>query len=495
MADLGKPSERHLEAEMKVIHLMLRHRDVVDELLNDGYRIDLFETVHRQLVQAIYEEYTRSNNKRLLTRNGYQQFIIEQGDKQNLVPRMSVYDRCDIKAYADKNDIGHLKRQVMEGYAGRSLRKALQDANSNASKKGFLFAMQELRDQIDSSLVAAESQKAVYSSVNELRDEFMEQLKQEKANPQSMITCKIPEIDSVMNVGFRPMHLTLVVGDVGSHKTNVMLNIALNISEQGHKVLFVPLEMTWRDLMNRIVCNRADVNSQYLANPRILPDEDMKKIGSSTLWDNKNFAILDAYQRMDMRVLKREIEKRAMAFGPKVVVIDYADIIQTDAKYQSRTIEIGEMLHSLRTMGKQYGFHILSAAQMNRAAIKALREGDDAALDSTAIHGSHSYSTTADTIFGLQRVAEKDKIKIHSIKARHGPAGIVGELHVNPSRYLITSTNGTLAMTSESDLDGDIHRTPSEIAEKLDTPLPSVAFQGCDLDDLDSLVSDPLSEL
>lgn len=919
MAEFGKSFEKHLEIEMKVIHLMLRHRAVVDELLNDGYRVDFFEEVHKPLVQAVYDEYVSSDGKRLLTRNGYQQLLVEKGDKRNLVPNMTVFDKCDLKVHADRNDLTHLKRMLLEGYAGRSLRKVLQQTNYNADKKGFLFAMRELRDSLDVALVSTEPKETVYASLSELQDDYIQQIEDDRNNPQSIITCKIPEVDNAINVGFRPMHLTLVVADVGGHKcvkhdsqvatadggyllaanaigknpnllsvrpsmkvesqksvgvvsngvqqcfrlttrmgfevettgnhpfltmagyeklenllvgqhvalsrkspfgsvnaayglpewlgcmysdggttqstltftnfddhivqimrtatralggkfkaktlrgspvdgnylvsgllsvtrkydlqgkratvksihpdiyrwnqdslslflramygcdgslvvsksgrvsvvyssssrklaadvrnlllkfglvailtpvrvkhrgrykeswqvklrdseqvhnfllkigflgrkqdialhvldklnviksnrnidlippeiwdildqkfesyrkthygcrrflknggdqgrgkeghcgsrgksisrgllrriaqfldndqellslaesdilwdeivsieyaghhetvdvsmaedpnfvvnnfithnTNLMLNIALNISEQGHKVLFVPLEMPWKDLTSRIICNRVNINNQLLAKPHLLSDEQMEKIRKAkSVWDNRNFAVLDAHQRMDLNVLRREIEKRAIVYEPKVVVIDYADIIRTDAKYQSRTIEIGEMLHALRNMGKQYGFHILSAAQMNRAAIKALREGDETALDSTAIHGSHNYSAAADTIFGLMKVSgENDKIKIHTIKARHGPSGQTGELNVDPSRYLITSTDGTLAMTSETDLELDLNRPPSEIAETVsEEPKEekSVSFQGCDLDDLDSLDSDPLAEL
>ena len=121
---------------------------------------------------------------------------------------------------------------------------------------------------------------------------------------------------------------------------------------------------------------------------------------------------------------------------------------------------------------------------MKRSAIKALREGDDSALDSTAIHGSHNYSAAADTIFALMRIAdEKDKIKIHVIKARHGPSGITGELNVNPSRYLITSTDAQMSMCNETDLELDMNRPTSEIVTQVQE-MPTISFQGCDLDDL-----------
>lgn len=99
---VSRRKDRRCSAEMKLLNLAIRHRDIVQEL-KGKVKPDDFIPVHQPLLAACYAQDGRSNGKRLLTRENYQRMLIDQGDKKNLVPRMSVYDRCDIKMYADKD--------------------------------------------------------------------------------------------------------------------------------------------------------------------------------------------------------------------------------------------------------------------------------------------------------------------------------------------------------------------------------------------------------
>jgi len=288
-----------------------------------------------------------------------------------------------------------------------------------------------------------------------------------------------------------------VVDNFITHNTNMMLNIGLRLAENGHGVLFIPLEMNRLDLMNRIVANRVGIDMTLLANPDKMDDKHFEMISQSDMWEKSQqyFHILDADERTSVLTLKHEIENKSAQFKPKVVIIDYVDNLEVDrsSKYGQRHIEIGEILKALRFLGKKYGFHIISAAQMNRAAIKAWREGKEEAIDSTAIHGSHQYSADSDTIFGILKVKdEPNRIKLHVIKARHGPQGQTYDLNVDPAHCLITSVSEIENMLGGTEFDtDDIVDTPEKaIEEKIEEAKESMGidFAGAlddqpDLDD------------
>ncbi len=502
MAEVVKTLQHHIEIEQRVIHLMLKSREVVDEMLEDGYASDFFDEYHQYIVQAIFEEFLVSNRKRLLSREAFRQRLITQGLQKEAISLLSVYDKCRLGSPTDLNDLGFLKKQLTDAYVGRRCRDLWDRFRKQSEGKGFLFAASNLLDDLQTCLGVTETRRSVFVSLGELKDEYIKELKELADNPSIKVKCNIPEIDDSVRVGFRPQHLTLFVADVGCHKTNLMLNVALNIYDSGHSVLFIPLEMGRFDLCTRIVCNRVGVSNDILAEPENLSPEQWKKIIEAKIWleGNEQFCILDADDRTSVLSLQREIEKRVRIFEPKVVIIDYIDNLQSDVRYGSKTIEIGEILKSLRFLGKRYGFHIISAAQMNRAAIKALREGNDAALDSTSIHGSHNYSADSDTIFALQRVPnEPNKIKIVTIKARHGPSGHSGELSVKAPFYQIFSTKDTSDLLIDPDLEPletTMDRPTSEIAEGIeeDPHPPSVQFAS-DLGDLEQIGSDDLTGL
>jgi hypothetical protein len=234
-------------------------------------------------------------------------------------------------------------------------------------------------------------------------------------------------------------------------------------------VLFIPLEMPWSDLMRRIVCNRFNISPLKLSRPQLLSDEELESLKTCNIWNNNNFHILDSSDRFSLSFLKRELEKRIMVFKPKIVIVDYLDLLQSDTKHATKTEEISDMVHSIRNMGKKYGFHILSAAQLNRAAIKDLKDGKDP--DSRGAQGSHSYSTASDTIFSLAVIPEEsDKLRITAIKTRHsGKKGYNGELRVDPSKFLISSTNWVSNITGETDLDFKLNIPEEDILNEKET--------------------------
>lgn len=277
-----------------------------------------------------------------------------------------------------------------------------------------------------------------------------------------------------------------VVDNFITHNTNLMLNIALALYDRGTSVLFVPLEMSKMDLVQRIVANRAKINYNKLARPEMLSDEEWQRIRDCNIWteNQHRFCILDCGDRISVSRLKAEIEKRSLAFSPQVVIIDYIANIEPDRKFGGRNdLEIGEILKSLRFLGKKHGFHIISAAQMGRQAIKSLKESNNYALDSTVIRGSHEYSADSDTIFGLLKVNdEPDKLKIVAIKSRHGSGGTSKMLHVQPEYCLITSTQNMHTLTNSSD--EDIMGLESDLNTPIENITSSINFAAADFDEL-----------
>lgn len=471
-----------LEIERKIIHLLLKDKNAIQELIDDNYTSDIFDISHKHLVDCIFSEFVSSEHKRTLNRNAYKEYIFDDNNQKNLISLLSVYDKCYLQSSAVFEDLGFLKRSLIENYACRKVKDSLKDLNINAGKIGWYEASRKLTEDLSLIVSPTESKKTVFSTIADLREEFFEKVEFDKKNPHTVIECGIPEIDGPVGVGFMPMHLTLFVADVGGQKTGTMLNVALNISEKKHNVMFVPLEMNWRDLVKRMVCNRANIEPRKLAKPWLLSNDELEAMKKSSLFENKNLCILDASDRPNLFTLTAEIEKRVSYFKPKVLVLDYADILESSHRYKNRTDEIGHMLHSLRNLGKKHGFHIISAAQMNRDAIKALKDSNDTTVDSTSIYGSHNYSAASDTIFALIKTPnDPTRLKIYTIKARHGPAGQIGELKVQPDRYYICSTSGVTQLMNSTDIETALNVSPSEIQEH--KKKKDIKFNSQNLDD------------
>lgn len=479
--------DHHIIVERQVIYLMLKHRSATEEMFNDNMTSEFFDPCHGLIVDSIYDEFVSSDYKRSLTREGYIQCLRQSKVGGELINNLTVYDKC-ILAYAKPDDLGHLKKQLVENYVARKSHAAIQKFRDDAKKEGWVYAARTLNEKLLDIVALSNTKRATAFDLHEVKEEFIKDIQNRKEHPDVVVTCGIPEIDDAIYIGFRPQHMTLFVGDVGSHKSNMMLNIALGIYDKGFSVLFVPLEMGLLDIMARIVANRADVNGNKLARPSLLNEEEIQRIAECNVWLKKNnrFLLLDAPDRLTVHALEMELEKRAKSFAPQVVVIDYIANLRCDIRFANRNdLEIGETLKSLRFLGKKYGFHIISAAQMGREALRAMRQNPDVIPDSTSIRGSHEYAADADFIFGILKNAdEPERLKIIKIKARSSESGGSSvELRVNPPYYRITSTRDAILAGGVDDFESELNHSPSEILERQENS-PSIQFTGSfDLDD------------
>ncbi len=348
-----KAIDQHIENEQKIIHLMLKYRDVTDEMMDNVITSEFFYPNHQPLVDAIYKEFYTSESKRLLTRESYRQMLLEENVGGDMALNLSVYDRCLLGVNAHVNDLGHLKKRLVEGYVGRKSYVYIKDFTDNVKKQGYTKAARRLADNLESSLTVTDTRRTIFASLGELKEDWLKDLDERRADTTKIIQCGYPELDNAICVGFRPQHLTLFVADVGGHKTNMMINIALQIFEKGHNVLFIPLEMNRFDLINRIVSNRSGVPFTRLVRAGAMTDEDRKTVENSSVWQEikSRFCILDADERTSVSSLKREIEKRAFAFKPEVVIIDYIANLQPDIRFGGRNdLEIGEILKLRSTL-------------------------------------------------------------------------------------------------------------------------------------------------
>jgi len=273
-----------------------------------------------------------------------------------------------------------------------------------------------------------------------------------------------------------------------------MLNVALNIFKKGHNVLFLPLEMDWEDFLTRIISNVSGVTYQSLLNPKQMTTEDFEKVKNASAWikNNNKFALLDVDEQISIPVLRRELEKQANYFKPKVVVVDYLGLLKTHSNFgQRHDLALGELTKSLKFIGKKYGFHIITAAQLGRSDIRRLREeGTDAQLDSTAVKGSQEVSSDVEFIFALTKPPdEDDRLKLHIIKARYGASGYTKDLCVKPNNCLIFSTQLKDSLKNAgSAVDGDEWNSKlNEPVENIIKKLEEVNFQGIDPDELDDI--------
>ena len=411
---------------IKLLFLLTQSKENVEEVLSLIQEpSNLFvEPSHQAILKACI--WARDKNKNLTSEQleHFCRFDLSYNPQKTAV-LVAEYSAIESIDNVKKEDLNVLINECQNLYYYRFLKFELDKIKSDRSPD-FFKKLNSLHDNIGKCLSTGASNCFSFHDTVENFGSFVEDLHFKASHPEKRIICGIKEIDDCMTVGFRPGTLTLTVADVGGGKSTMMLNIAYNLWKRNCNVLFLPLEMPWEEIFKKFLSRETLIEFEKFARPELMTEKDweiLRKRSEDLASMKQKLVWADVKSRPTVQEIKRAIEGKMHYFKPDVVVIDYIANIKPDGKVDN-WLAIGDILKELRALGKQYGFAILSAAQMTRDGIKKLKSDKEQSKSpgSEDLRGSHEYSADADNIFAQSPSPDEPnrKMLLWCIKARYG---------------------------------------------------------------------------
>lgn len=462
--------EEHIETEEQVVSILLADKEAV-KVWDQSRIVPLyFDGRHHAILSGIV---FAMNSDVSLTRQSYKDFLtsFKKLTPQESNAEIALYNRCLMRA-AKRDDLPMLLQKVKAAHIRRRTGTVFSEYRGDKDKFGDISANRALIEKLTALEADTSDSKVSFIEIAKSKDAFMDALLARRANPGIRLTCGIKEVDETMNVGFKKGHLTLFCADVGSFKTTMMVNVALNIFQRsGENVLYIPLEMPGEEILQKIVSRETRIPSNLIEHAHLLKDEQIDRIAEEMKkWAElqNRFCVMEMGGRSKLSVIRREIEKRISYFQPRMVFIDYADNILPDRRQSRSDLEMNDILEDMRQMGKSLDFGVVSAAQLARDRLKQVRDqkDDKQQLGSTDIRGGQVMTANSDTVYGQLRDPSQpnEKLKFYCIKSRHGKQ-VFGNgkdctaLRVIPDIGLIESAEecqwGSVAVTN-GDMDAHI---------------------------------------
>jgi len=258
--------------------------------------------------------------------------------------------------------------------------------------------------------------------------EYIERLYERKEHVTGVAT-GFEKLD-LMTSGFQPSDFVIIAGRPSTGKTAFALNIAQSVGILlRSKVLILSLEMSAQQLVQRMLCAEAKVDSQAVRTG-MLHAADWTRLTAAAgrlseapifIDDSPNLTVLEA--RAKARRMKAE-------HGLDLVIIDYLQLMRGRAQLDNRQQEIAEISRSLKALAKELTVPVVALSQLSRAVetreqrrpqLSDLRESGALEQDSDLILFLYRPSMYRDDL-------PVDKSNITEIivgKQRNGPTGSV----------------------------------------------------------------------
>jgi len=360
---IGRIPPNSLEAEQSVLGALLIDNEavsVVAEILkpDDFYRQD-----HKEIFEAVLD----------LFETGKPIDIISA--KEQLKVRGTLEGVGGLEYLSTLSDmvpttanVKHYAKIVEE----KSLLRQLIKASGEIMNLGF-----EASEEV--SIITDEAQKKIFEVLQHrsskgfypIKEVLLESFNklEELYNNKGYITgvpTGFSDLDTKTS-GLHPSDLILIAARPAMGKTSFALNIAQHASIHGRvSVALFSLEMSKEQLVNRILCSEAMVDSQKIRTGK-LDEEDWTKIAGALGPVSEAPIYIDDTPGLSVMEIRAKCRRLKLEKNIGLIVIDYLQLMQGRGRSENRQQEISEISRALKILAKEINVPVVTISQLSRA--------------------------------------------------------------------------------------------------------------------------------
>ena len=207
-------------------------------------------------------------------------------------------------------------------------------------------------------------------------------------------------------------------------KTSLALNIARNAAvNQKAGVALCSLEMSRDAVVQRLLASESGVGFGKVRHGRFSERDEVRIMEASGILSEAPIYVDDSPQ---VRVLDMRSKVRRLHFERRIdlIIIDYLQLIQGEAKAETRVQEISKITRSLKTLARELNVPVLAVSQLSRAVEWRASHMPELA----DLRESGSIEQDADVVLFIYRddkyFSAEDWSKVHDIEREPYPRGI-----------------------------------------------------------------------
>ncbi len=423
--DLGKIPPHDLEAEQAVLGSMLTDKDAVISAI-ETLKVDSFYRDDNKVIyDAILNLYNRLEPIDIITVKDELTSLGKFEQVGGLEYLASLPDKVPTTANVDKYI------NIVEEKA--TLRNLIKTANE-IIELGY-----DPTEEVDNIMESAEkkifnimqdkNQKG-YTPIKDVLVESFTQL-EELYNRKQHIT-GVPtgfvELD-YKTAGLHPSDLILIAARPAMGKSAFALNIATNAAVKAKTpVVIFSLEMSKEQMVNRILCSEAMVDSNKVRTGKV-DEDDWVKLASTIGPLSEAEIYIDDTPGISVMEIRAKCRKLKLEKNIGLVVVDYLQLVQgSNKRVGSREQEISEISRSLKILAKEIGVPVIALSQLSRA----VEQRPDHRPMLSDLRESGAIEQDADIVMFLyrddyynQESEKKDIAEVIIAKHRSGSTGTV----------------------------------------------------------------------
>ncbi|MDH4200098.1 MAG: replicative DNA helicase [Spirochaetia bacterium] len=420
------------ESEQIVLGSIIQSPDVFNDVSQIVYTDDFYFEPHRIIYKIIFDLFDHQkipDAMMVISELKNQNLLEKTGNRSAIIQMAGLSSPIAAPTYASR---------VRELALRRRLLNEIKEIESSVLNPG--TDLNDILSKTEKSIVSISDRHTTYN-VRHIRDinaeflQFLENLKLSKGGITGLAT-GFHKLDQ-MTSGFKGGQMIVLAARPGAGKTTLALNMAQYVAMKSQKpILFFSLEMTRLELLLRLVCADAFLESSKIQKGYINEKEMGKIISSVQRVQSADIYVDDSpdLTSWEFRQRCRRLSGQLKSYNKELglVVVDYLQLMTDKSRgMESRQLEVASISRSLKIIAKELNVPVLAVSQMNRSIEQ---RGKDTRPQLSDLRESGAIEQDADMVMFIHREdmynfdlppEQAGQADIIIAKHRAGPTGSV----------------------------------------------------------------------
>jgi replicative DNA helicase len=425
----GRTMPESLEAEAAVLGSMMLDPECIG-LVVQKIRTEVFYRLeHQMMFDAIIALWEKSGNDFDLV------LLRDELKKRNQLEEIGgpEYLAKIAEAVPSSANVEHYLQIVKEKQMLRELIAAAGEVMTDAFETSG-----DVSDKLDRAeqKIFNVTQKKITGSAMAIKDlltQAFEAIEKREGHRVTGLPTGFAELDD-LTCGLQNSEMIVIAGRPSMGKTSLAMNIAEHIgADNDIPVAIFSLEMSRQQLVERILCSRARVDSQ-LVRKGIQSENWYQSLVDVAGELSKKPIYVDDTPAITPLELRGKARRLRAQHGMRCIIIDYLQLMSLGTRVESRQQEVSEMSRYLKALARELGIPVVVLSQLNRAPegredhrprMSDLRESGSIEQDADVVillhredyyhrgeHDDYQETNTAEIIVAKQRNGPTDTIEL-----------------------------------------------------------------------------------
>ena len=364
---------QNIEAEQSVLGAMLIEKEAIPKVMEILRDTDFYREAHRVIFNAMLELYNKNEAVDMITVTE----ILKRDNKLEDVGGIA-YVTSLANAVPTAANVTYHAGIIEE----KSILRQLVSVSTQIASMGY-----EANDDVKNIIDSAESKileisnrkkTADFTPINEIVLDSFKSIEALMGNKNGLtgLPTGFEDLDNLTS-GLHGSDFIILAARPSMGKTAFALNVVQNVAIRAAKkvggapktVAFYSLEMSKEQLVQRMLCAEANIDSQRLRIGELRDEDWAMLINTADTLSSANIYIDDTagITAMDMRSRARRLKAE---HGLDLIVVDYLQLMQGSGKKNNsgdRQQEVSEISRSLKALARELDVPVIALSQLSRS--------------------------------------------------------------------------------------------------------------------------------